>query len=109
MLNRSAVTLRPGKPFLEWIRSQVADDIPIHPERDPTVYLLPPWESAEEGERMLRSMFSELFVAELSAWCTDRKTWPEIWSYSKFHQWFHVELHEIVEDMAGGLIGEDEG
>ena len=59
MLNRSAVIVRPKKPFLDWVRAVGYEDAPevILDEMGPTLYLVPDYEDTAAGEKILRKVF----------------------------------------------------
>ena len=52
MINRSAIVVRPAQPFLDWLHRVDPTSAQLTLEdlrREPTIYLLPEWETAEEG------------------------------------------------------------
>lgn len=111
MLNRSAVILRPAKPFRDWLQSVFPDDDYSIDTGEPTVYLVPGFDGDEGRRVVLEGMYDVLFAAELEAWYTDEDRWPESRTFAMFESWFHVETYEIVEDagIEAGPIGEEGG
>jgi hypothetical protein len=107
MLNRSAVVLRPRKPFLDWLRGLEGPTILPRPEDPPTLYLVPPFDDEEEAAEVLSRVFPGLFEEELNAWWTDPDGWPPRRTFVVFRQWFDIGLYPMVEDVASGPI-EDE-
>jgi len=111
MLNRSAVILRPAKPFRDWLQSVFPDDDYSIDTGEPTVYLVPGFDGDKGRRVVLEGIYDILFAAELEAWYTDEDRWPENRTFAMFESWFHVETYEIVEDagIEAGPIGEEGG
>ena len=108
MLNRCALVVRPKQPFLDWAASLDDSGLVPDPADEQTVYLIPNFESDVEAERILKKVFAEVFERELDGWHTDETAWPKNRSLATFKQWFHVELHSIVEDLCAYEITDDE-
>ena len=52
MVNRSALLVKPAQPFLDWLRRVDGTSTQLTLEdlaREPTIYLLPEWETEEEA------------------------------------------------------------
>jgi hypothetical protein len=111
MLNRSAVIVRPKKPFRDWLRAVDYDDAPEVPleSMGSTLYLVPDYEDPADAERVLAKVCDEIFCRELEGWYTDVNVWPRDRSLKVFQQWFDVEHHDLVEDVGRGPIENDEG
>ena len=109
MLNRAALIVRPKQPFLDWAAG--LDDSGLVPdvESEKTVYLIPEFESDEEGLRVLKRVYAEIFERELDGWHTDPSAWPQKRDFKTFQQWFSVELHSVVEDVVDDALIDDEG
>jgi hypothetical protein len=108
MLNRSALIVRPAKPFIDWAAG--LDDSGILPtsEGEKTVYLVPSFEDDQEAEKVLKVAFPHIFESELYGWHTDASAWPAKRTLSMFKKWFTVELHSVVEDLcAFEIVDED--
>ena len=77
MINRSAIILRPGPPFIEW--ASKLDDSGILPsfEGEQTVYLLPEFEDEMEAMEVLSEGYELLFEEQLAGWHTDESALPE--------------------------------
>lgn len=108
MLNRAALIVRPKQPFLDWAAG--LDDSGLVPDVDgeKTVYLVPEFESDEEGLRVLKRVYAEIFERELDGWHTDPSAWPQKRDFKTFHQWFSIELHSVVEDVVDDALIDDE-
>jgi hypothetical protein len=111
MLNRSAVIVRPKKPFLDWLRAVDYDDAPAVTldQMDATLYLVPHYEDPADADKVLGCVCEEIFCRELEGWCTDVDAWPKDRNLTVFKQWFDVQHFEFVEDVGHGPIENDEG
>ncbi|ULA64637.1 MAG: hypothetical protein LZF86_160037 [Nitrospira sp.] len=108
MLNRAALIVRPKQPFLDWAAG--LDDSGLVPDIDgeKAVYLIPEFESDEEGLRILRRIYAEIFERELDGWHTDPSAWPQKRDFKTFQQWFSIELHSVIEDVVDDLLVDDD-
>jgi hypothetical protein len=108
MLNRAALIVRPKQPFLDW--AAALDDSGLVPdvEGEKTVYLIPEFESDEEGMRALKRIYSEIFERELDGWHTDPSAWPRKRDFKPFQEWFSIELHSVVEDVVDDALIDDD-
>lgn len=108
MLNRCALIVRPKQPYLDWAASLDDSGIVPDPQDEQTVYLIPSFEDDNEGERVLKRVYAEVFERELVAWHTDDTAWPKNRNLAMFRKWFDIELHSIVEDLCGYALADDE-
>jgi hypothetical protein len=102
MLNRCAVTIRAKQPFLDWLLS-----LPDLPDlslesinRDRSVYLLPEVDDMKEQEAVVQKFFAVIFEDELRGWWVDDRRWPTLRSLEVFQEWFEVEFHTVIRDLA---------
>ena len=108
MLNRAALIVRPKQPYLNWAAG--LDDSGLVPDvaGEKTVYLIPEFETDEEGQQILRQVYAEVFERELFGWHTDESAWPEKRDFQTFLKWFSVEFHAVVEDVVSDALIDDE-
>jgi len=110
-INRATMVVRPRQPYADWADSIDDDDIRLSLEEhraDPTAYLIPVVEDVEQAEEILVACWPLLFENELESWCVDEEAWPADRSLDMFLEWFEVELHSTVVDIAAEpLEGED--
>ena len=109
MLNRAVLIVRPKQPYIDWAKA--LDDSGLVPEfeGEKTAYLIPSFEDDAEAESVLKQIFPEIFERELEGWHTDETEWPKKRTFAMFKQWFHLELHSVVEDLcAYELVEEDD-
>ena len=110
MLNRAAMILRPAQPYLEWAKSLDHDGMVPDPSNEQTVYLIPQFESLEDGEfwAFLNEHFDLFFTRELNNWRTREADWPQDRTLSMFRNWFHIEFHSIVHDVVDDILEDDD-
>jgi len=108
MINRSALIVRPGEPFIKWALS--LDDSGLAPDQlgEQTVYLAPEWGDELEIQKVLKSVWSEVFERELHGWHTDEAAWPKKRTLKMFKEWFIIEMHSMIEDLCGYELEDDE-
>ncbi len=110
MLNRSAITIKAKRPFVDWILSLpesehiTQDDI----DEDRTVYLLPDITSDGCQEELIQEFYQRLFEEQLNDWYTDEQGWPPNRDVKMFKHWFEIEFHSIVLDLVGDSLEDDE-
>lgn len=112
MINRAAVLLSYKEPFIKWVNeSDPFDENPgvtvENTKNDRTVYLISS-EDAENVDKWLSRNFKGLFEEELESWYTDENLWPKKRDRKTFNEWFDVEYHTIIIDIAEGPIEDDE-
>ena len=108
MLNRVALIVRPAEPYLDWARGLGEAGAVPDPNGEQTVYLVPELDCLEDLEEALPEMFTHIFELELHGWHTDEEAWPVDRSLAAFKQWFHAELHTVVEDLCGDPLLDEE-
>jgi hypothetical protein len=70
-INRLAVLVMPAQPFLDWLHRADPTSAELSLEdlrREPTIYLLPEYDTEEEAHGYLREYCSEIFEEELDSW-----------------------------------------
>lgn len=106
--NRGALIVRPKQPYLAWAAG--LDDSGIVPdvEGEKTVYLVSEFED-DEAWAIIEQVYTEVFKRELYGWHTDESAWPKNRTFALFLEWFDVEFHSVVEDLAEDDIADDGG
>ena len=101
-VNRTALVVKPKEPFLVWLHEAdptshelVLQDL----VREPSVYLIPECETADEVREVLRELCEEIFIEQLDGWYRDQATWPEDRSFKAFRRWFDFEHHSMLLDL----------
>ena len=108
MINRAVLVVRPAEPFIKWASELDNCGVVPSPIGEQTVYLIPSYEKAEEADRILKKIYSEVFERELFAWHTDEQAWPRKRTLKMFKKWFSIEMHSVVEDLCGYEIYNDD-
>jgi len=106
-LNRGVIVLKPKQLFLDWVKSAdeeggalTLDEV----SRDCTAYLTPEIEDDEGLREFLEQNYDLLFEQGLAEWFQDEAQWPATRDISTFLEWFAVEFHSMVLDVADGEL-----
>lgn len=68
IVSRSAITVEPRQPFMEWAQ-QLQPDQPLPPAAfEPGLYLLPLYDSRKDAIELLEQGYEEIFCSELETW-----------------------------------------
>src|SRR3954464_9119690 len=105
VINRTAVTVVGAEPYLAWTRSTDADvnrnAITVqHAKTYGSAFLLPEFEFEEDVQERVEENAAWLFDFELAAWTEDEATWPAARDLKMFREWFRVDVHNVVVDVA---------
>ena len=98
---RSLVIVRPKQPFLDWLNGLPDAENPIiasEIKRDPSAFLAPDFETAQEARVFIKANYEAMFEIELHSWHTDYEAWPHDLDYETFCEWFEVEMVSAVYD-----------
>ena len=110
-INRTAIVVMPGKPFLDWLHRTDPTSGGLSLEdlrREPTVYLLPESENEEEVRECLKEGCGQIFEEQLDGWYRVPSAWPSQRDLDTFDRWFDWSLHSVVIDLCDGpLLGEE--
>jgi len=109
LINRTAVTIVGSKPFLEWTRQTEADFnrntlTVARAKTFGSAFLLPELELEEDVQEWVEDNASWLFEFQLSAWSEDESTWPSPRDLRTFKEWFRIDIHNVVVDVADSEI-----
>jgi hypothetical protein len=104
LLNRSALSVRPTRHFVDWINAleptMGEDDLTLADvEKESTVYLIPEMESPEGLDAFVRERYLEILETELRAWEEDQRQWPEAVDWSLFQRFLQVEHSYLAIDL----------
>jgi hypothetical protein len=105
VINRTAVTLVGAKPYLDWTRATEAgfDKGALRVVRARTfgsAFLLPEFELEEDVQEWVEENAGWLFDFQLAAWTEDESAWPVTRDLKTFREWFRVDIHNVVVDIA---------
>jgi hypothetical protein len=66
---------------------------------EPTIYLLPEWETEEEALQHLAEVSNEIFEEQLNGWYRVPSVWPATGDLKTFLLWFDCSFHSMVVDV----------
>ena len=106
-VNRGVIVVKPKTPFLDWANS--SDDTgavitmdEVH--QDCTAYLTSEFGDDNQLRAFLEQNYPLLFEQELFDWHQDQDAWPAKRDFHTFLEWFEVEFHSVVLDLAEGEL-----
>jgi hypothetical protein len=108
MLNRAVLIVRPKQPYLDWAAGVDNSELVPESQGEQTAYLIPSFEDDDEAEKVLEEIYSIVFDLELDGWHTDESAWPRNRTLAMFKEWFHIELHSVVEDLVDDEIVDED-
>ena len=99
-IDRNAITIKPKKPFYDWVDSLFPEDAPsMNRKYEFNVYLVQEMESNEEVLRYIEFNFDAIFANELNDYNTDEDNWPANRNVKMFHDWFDLEINSMILDL----------
>lgn len=93
-INRSAIIIKPLKPFIDWFSNLYPED--IVDIKETRTYLIS--EDIEDINSWLAKKFDKLFTFELASWHTNKKEWPQKRNYKMFKEWFQIDISTLIYD-----------
>jgi hypothetical protein len=111
VINRSAVIVMPAEPFLKWLYgadSTSAELTLADLRREPTIYLLPSYDTEEEALSHLEEVCGEIFEEQLDGWYRVPSSWPINRDFDLFKRWFEYRLHSMLVDLCKDPLERDE-
>ena len=112
VVNRTAVTITGAQPFVDWMRDTDADfnagaiTVP-RAKAYGSAFLLPEFDLEEDLQEWVEDNVAWLFDFQLSAWTENEETWPEHRDLKTFREWFRIDIHSVVVDVADDDIEGD--
>jgi hypothetical protein len=105
LVNRTAISIVGAQPYIDWTRqtdSTAERGTVSVPRATPfgTAVLLPEFELEEDVQEWVEENAGWLFEFQLSAWTDDESTWPATRDLRTFREWFRVDVHNVVVDVA---------
>jgi hypothetical protein len=104
LLNRSALSVRPTRHFVDWINelepTMGDDDLTLDDvERESTVYLIPEMDTPEALEAFVHERYVAILETELRAWEEDERQWPERLDWALFQRFLQIEHSYLAIDL----------
>jgi len=105
IVNRTAISIVGAQPYIDWTRKtdSAADRDTVTVARATpfgTAVLLPEFELEEDVQDWVEENAGWLFEFQLSAWTDDESAWPVTRDLKTFREWFRVDIHSVVIDVA---------
>jgi hypothetical protein len=113
VINRTAVTITGAKPYVDWTLETDADAnkgaITVARARTyGSAFLMPEFELEEDIQEWVEDNAIWIFEFQLGAWTDDETTWPPIRDLKSFREWFNIDIHSVVVDVADDDIEGEE-
>lgn len=105
-MNRIAVLLIPKRPYIEWANS-FGDGVTVgeaDAREQATAFLVPDFDMVDDVHEFVAENAEYMFEEALWGWMTDEATWPAMRDYEALRQWFEIEIHEPLIDLADEAI-----
>lgn len=98
-INRTALIIKPKKPFFEWLKSiDPKDDVLDDYMDDPDVNLLPDFEEIDQIENWIKKNFDAIFRDQMNQWYTEEDLWVQNRTLKLFNKWFEYSMHTMIWD-----------
>jgi hypothetical protein len=113
VVNRTAVTITGAQPYVDWMKGIDADfnkgTLTVSRVKAyGSAFLLPEFDLEEDLQEWVEENASWLFEFQLSAWTEDESKWPGTRDLKTFREWFRVDIHSVVVDVAEDEIEGEE-
>ena len=113
VINRTAVTIVGAQPYLDWTRQKDADVnrgmlTVARAKTFGSAFLLPELELEEDVQEWVEENATWLFEFQLAAWTEDESSWPVTRDLKTFRQWFRIDVHNVVVDVADDALEGEE-
>jgi len=104
VINRTAVSVTGGDPYISWTRRTDSDaDKGVLTVRRAkpygSVFLLPEFELEEDVQEWVEENATWIFEVQLAAWTEDESLWPAARDVAAFRDWFRIDIHSVVIDV----------
>lgn len=106
-INRHLIILMPKQPVLDWIKR--VDPNPPNLTLDQlrleqNAFLVPDdLDGQQDAEKWVQRRWQMFFEGFLAEWYTVESWWPQKRTFKMFKDWFDVQYHSMVWDMAGKI------
>ena len=105
VINRTAITIVGARPYVNWTLQKEADvnKSTLTVARAKTygsAFLLPEFELEEDLQEWVEENAVWLFEFQLAAWSDDESSWPATRDLKTFREWFRIDVHSVVVDVA---------
>ena len=103
-INRCIITLKPKKPFVDWVITLDGVEVPETWDFEGGAYLLDEHDTEEAVNANIQNNAISMFENELSAWTEDRTRWPEERDAQILEQWFSIHTAVACFDLSKNAL-----
>jgi hypothetical protein len=98
ILQKSAITISYGKPFLDW-NNKMFPELPMEEDMlgESSTYLVNG--GFDDPDKLINKYFKQIFKSELTAINAEEKTWPASLTLDLFEKWFYYEISDFVAEL----------
>jgi hypothetical protein len=105
-INRTAITIVPRQPYIDWANS--FDDAETYDTPHATTILIPDKYDEFNYETYVKKIINQVFDEQLDSWTANPDEWPKKRDYKMFKKWFDVLCSDMIWDYVDGEIEHDE-
>lgn len=103
-INRHLIILMPKQPVLDWIKRVDPNPPNITLDQlrlEQNAFLVPDdLDGQQDAEKWVQRRWQMFFEGFLAEWYTVESWWPQKRTFKMFKDWFDVQYHSMVWDMA---------
>lgn len=102
-IDRVAALVRPTEKMLGWLKTHPSryDNMTLkNLQKDCIILLIPPFDGPKQAMEYIKQIYNGIFEAELISWGVPETAWPNNRSLEVFLEWFEVEFHSMIYDVA---------
>lgn len=110
-INRTAVVVKPKQPFIDWLKSMPDDDSDYglkEVSEDNLTFLIPEFNSPDEAMEYIRERYGLILEWAFGGWAATEELWPAKRNWKMLNEWFDIEIHSEVFDLADGRIEKED-
>ena len=113
VVNRTAVTIMGAQPYLDWTLKTDADfnrgAVTVARTKPyGSAFLMPEFDLEEDLLEWVEENAPWLFEFQLSEWTDNEASWPQTRDLKTFREWFRIDIHNVVVDVADDEIEGEE-
>jgi hypothetical protein len=102
-VDRVAAVIKPTAAMFDWLKNHPSkyDSVTLESLRkDCIVLLIPAFDGPRQSMEYIKQIYKGIFEAELISWGLAEQSWPKNRSLEIFLQWFEIEFHSVIYDVA---------
>ena len=102
-IDRIAAVIKPTAKMLHFLNKcpSVEENINLtNLRKDCIVLLIPDFSGPKQATEYIKTIYSGIFDAELVSWGIPKEEWPSDRTLEMFKEWFDIEFHSMIYDVA---------